>query len=368
MATIPAVTNWNVGENPTSTILNARIRDPINILTSPPMGVFRKTAAQPVSNAIWTAISWDIEDLDSDGGHSNVTNNTRYTSQTAGWYLVQTTLCWASNATGYRKARFRVNGDNVLVYSENTILSSGSGFTADLSTQAHIYLNVGDYVEVMGWQSSGGTLNNTNEHLDSRFEVRWLGILNTGIPSTLPSPKTWAAGLWSAGDANVHIRDAYAQLLDPPMAVLIMNDGEVTPNAGPFSVYSNTIRWNKAEHDTHGGWSSQNPDRYFAPRTGWYHTICQIVWSEGASSLGSDRRAWIAINIEKYMSGNSEHAMIFSTTQPNGATSSYTFGGHIFLTEGDFISPMINGGGIGDDSPSEVIPDCRWTVRWVSKQ
>jgi hypothetical protein len=367
MAIIPAVTNWDVGVNPTSAILNARIRDPVNFLKSPPMGIFRKSAAQSVSSSTWTAISWDVEDLDSDASHSTVTNTSRYTAQTAGWYLVQTTLCWASNSTGYRKARFRVNGDDALVYSENTILSSGTGFSADLSTQAHVYLAVNDYVEVQGWQSSGGALNNVIEHLDSRFEVRWLGILNTGVAWDLPVPKTWAAGLWSAGEANVHIRDVYAQLLDPPMAVITMNDGEVTPNYGAFSLSPNSIRWDRAEHDTHGGWSSSQPDRYFAPRTGWYHTICQIIWSEGPNNYGSDRRAYITVNAEKTASGLiSEHGVLFSPTGPNGAVSSYTFGGHVFLTASQFVLPLVNAGGLGDDAPSKIVPTCRWTVRWVS--
>lgn len=174
---VPPIANWNVGtEPPTSTIFNSRIRDALNFLISRPMGVFRKSGNQSTSNNTATAIGWDVEDLDNDGGHSNVTNNTRYTSQSAGWFHVSCTLHWAANATGFREVWFRVNADNTRRHGYCVLEVDDGVEGKDTNSSTHIYLNAGDYVEVMGRQSSGGTLATTNDGRDTRFEIEWVSM------------------------------------------------------------------------------------------------------------------------------------------------------------------------------------------------
>lgn len=173
---VPPLTNWNVGEEPTSAMFNARIRDAINFLKAPPMGVFRRSTTQPTSSGIWTPVQWNVEDLDTDGGHSNVTNPSRYTAQTEGYYLCASTVEFQGNSTGFRDARFRKNADNTRFWGWNTI-EPDVGHGADVAIFAYIPLQVGDYVEVMAKQTSGGTLNIGNDGLDSRLEVRWVSKL-----------------------------------------------------------------------------------------------------------------------------------------------------------------------------------------------
>ena len=84
MATIPNPRTWGATEAVTAAKLNTDVRDGYNFLLATPRAVMRKTANQSIPNATLTAVTWDLEDVDTDGGHSNVTNNSRYTAQTAG--------------------------------------------------------------------------------------------------------------------------------------------------------------------------------------------------------------------------------------------------------------------------------------------
>jgi hypothetical protein len=97
--------------------------------------------------------------VDTYGGHSNTTNNTRYTAQVAGWY----TICgvfWTvsvSSASYIRAVRILVNG--AAVKGHEGYAATLSGFeTSAVTNTRDVYLNVGDYVELSGWQGSGGSL------------------------------------------------------------------------------------------------------------------------------------------------------------------------------------------------------------------
>ena len=175
----PPLSSWDVGANPTSTILNARIRDAINFLKSRPHAVLRRiTTNQSVSNNTNTPIFWNGEDLDTDGGHSNVTNPSRYTVGTAGYYHLSTVVVWATNGSGYRHIFLAKNGDTSFRYGSNyTFVLGISGAQICLSTCAVVPLQVGDYVEVWGFQNSGGSLDVLVSNADSRFELEWVSNL-----------------------------------------------------------------------------------------------------------------------------------------------------------------------------------------------
>lgn len=172
MATVPAPRTWTVGELLTAAKLNTDLRDGLNVLLSPPMAVLRKSVAQAVANATLVFITWDVEDLDRDGGHSNVTNNTRYTSQTAGWYYLNGVVRWSTGAGDSREYLYRktLSGGGTETYS----MQSEPNVGALVRGSMHLFLSVNDYVEVGVAQNSGASIN-TSGHTDgnTRFEVRW---------------------------------------------------------------------------------------------------------------------------------------------------------------------------------------------------
>lgn len=364
MSTVPPLTNWSVGELPTSAMLNARIRDAINFLKSPPFCVLRKTSTQATSNTTWTAISWDIEDIDSDGAHSNVTNNTRYTSQTDGWYLVVAQLHWTANATGHREIRIRKNANNSDFYGWNAMYANDGAEAADIQTSAYIFLAVGDYIEVMGWQSSGGSLSTFNDGADCRFEVRWVRT-NDGVERALPSPRTWTAGLWSTGHLNVDVRDALAFMLAPPMTVLQKLNGNQAANRhiGNAALYGE-VTWDTVVADTHGAFNSSDPERYTAPIDGWYHLIAQLQWSDPGHAGGWDRKQLFRKN------GTGQGLSANYYGDPTGYESkSYVTSGHVPLSAGEYV--VVHTSGVLSEPElagydGNTFFGCRWDIRWVS--
>lgn len=123
-----------------------------------PVGFFTKSGTQSLTNGVDTAITWDTEAFDTDGAHSTVTNNSRYTVATAGKYRVGCNIEWGSSATGTRDLFFRVN--NTTNYLKNHI---GGAMPASNQTQyiggiLPVTFIVGDYIEVWASQSSGGAL------------------------------------------------------------------------------------------------------------------------------------------------------------------------------------------------------------------
>lgn len=134
----------------------------------------RQTVAQTVANITITPITFDAEELDYDNGHSLVTNTSRYTAQTAGWYFVQGVVCFAANATGFRMACILKNGTEI-VSSRGTIQNTGGADTASAVTPTRlVFLNVGDYVEIGGYQNSGaGLATSTAGAPGSGMTVEW---------------------------------------------------------------------------------------------------------------------------------------------------------------------------------------------------
>lgn len=142
-----------------STNLHAYFRDPLRFLMRRPAAVLRSTVAQSLTSGSWTAISWQVEDLDDDpdavGGHSTDTNTTRYTARYPGWYRAAGIVGFAANATGRRGARWLRNGSIVVERYQ------AAGVNAVVAVQAPntlIYLGEGDYLELQAYQDSGGAL------------------------------------------------------------------------------------------------------------------------------------------------------------------------------------------------------------------
>lgn len=141
---------------------------------NPPSFVGYQNTTQTLTNGTWTSLSIDFTSYDNYGGHSNSTNNSRYTAQVAGWY----TVCGiyapqAGNSSGFRAVRLTVNGNAILGGANY----SGQPTTAEdsqVTPTKDVFLNAGDYVEVQGWQNTGGNYNTAiNSDLRSGLWTRF---------------------------------------------------------------------------------------------------------------------------------------------------------------------------------------------------
>lgn len=179
MPTVPTAPTISDGASSSSQM--NQFRDAINFLNQLPRAQLRQAVAQTVGNGVWTAITLDAEDLDTDvegntTAHSTSANTSRYTARWAGWYDVGGGISWAANITGVRGTYWSVNG--IAQNGTQTLEATISGFNAGTAARSvHVYLAQGDYLELFGYQSSGGNLNTavTGSEQPSA-KVRWAGI------------------------------------------------------------------------------------------------------------------------------------------------------------------------------------------------
>lgn len=129
-------------------------------------------AVQSLTSGSYDPIAFAAEVYDIannyDGGgdspaHDNSTDNTRIYIRTAGKYEITGQVQIANNATGRREASIRLNAGGV--YANGTLLTNniqspvtGSSTSVSL-TPIEAVLNAGDYLELFGFQNSGGGLN-----------------------------------------------------------------------------------------------------------------------------------------------------------------------------------------------------------------
>ncbi|WP_433520151.1 hypothetical protein ACQP2T_63465 (plasmid) [Nonomuraea sp. CA-143628] len=180
MATVPNPRTWTSSEQVTAAKLNTDIRDSWNFFKARPFCLLGKTADTSITISTLTAIPWDVELKDSDNGHSNVTNNTRYTAQTAGWYSVRCIAYLIRFDFSWADLTIRKNG--ATQQSRSTLIpTKGSGDFTVMATAGYVQLAVNDYVEATIIMLSGSSNNgNVVAHelfapwYSSRLQVEWV--------------------------------------------------------------------------------------------------------------------------------------------------------------------------------------------------
>jgi len=156
---VPVQRTWTSGETVTAGMMNDDIRDAVNFLLSPPMASLRSTANQSVNNATETPVVFGAEDKDNDGIHSTVSNTSRCTVATAGWYNAWAQLKYGSDPDGWRRAAFKVNGVGSTYGDARIPAVTGVDTTVATFTKIPVALAVGDYVEVLANHTAGAAIN-----------------------------------------------------------------------------------------------------------------------------------------------------------------------------------------------------------------
>ncbi|MEW2302579.1 hypothetical protein AB0958_21845 [Streptomyces sp. NPDC006655] len=140
-----------------ASLWNSTVYNGLNFLLSPVAFKGYSTVSQNLaSSTTSTVLNLDTELIDTDGAHSTTTNTSRFTCQTAGWYYITGSVCFATNSSGTRTLNIFLNGAGV-VGAANQVAPSASNGTSVLSS-TFVQLNVGDYVELAAWQNSGSSL------------------------------------------------------------------------------------------------------------------------------------------------------------------------------------------------------------------
>lgn len=128
-----------------------------------------RSVAQSIPPNTWTAISWDVEDFDTDNLHDTATNPTRLVAPYAGKYLLTAA---AQFSTGGLTKYMRVLRSGV------NVLGRGSGGLTAASISVVVNMAANDYVEVQvlhGETSGSSVLGNDTDNRITHAEWVYLG-------------------------------------------------------------------------------------------------------------------------------------------------------------------------------------------------
>jgi hypothetical protein len=108
--------------------------------------------------AVWTTMNFNQETQDTDGIHDNVTNNSRLTCQTEGYYVIGGAIQFAAQVSGFRGLRIRLNGGNRIGGQKYDATAFANGMAHTVVTT--YYLTPGDYVELEVYNFQGAVPQN----------------------------------------------------------------------------------------------------------------------------------------------------------------------------------------------------------------
>lgn len=203
-----------------------------------PGASLRRSTNQAIGNSADTAVAWETEDYDTDTLHDTVTNTTRITAKTPGFYMFSAGVGLSTAPTAV-SMYFRVNGSVVHGY--------GSGTSYLVTYQRIIRLNAGDYVEFLVNQNGGA--GNIVPNTDRTYlTVAWLGGAGQTVDERgVPAVKATRTAAFSAG---------------------------LVPNATMTA-----IPWDSEDYDTDSSHDlSTNTTRLVAKTSGVYRIYGQLNW------------------------------------------------------------------------------------------
>lgn len=162
----------------TGTTYEADITDAMNFMANVPYAVLLQTVStQTLTTATWTTITWDnpasANMVDTYGGYVPGSSTSRYTAVVAGTYRIRGLVNFTFNATGLRGAKILKNGSVIQGSSDRRAAPSVTGSTP--TCEWFVPMLVSDYVEIQGYQSSGGNLTTSvDSDACSSMLVQWM--------------------------------------------------------------------------------------------------------------------------------------------------------------------------------------------------
>ena len=141
-----------------------------------PRVVAYHNTTQSLTDVTETALSLNSEDLDVGAMHSTSSNTSRLTVPTGqgGFYEASGYASFADSAVGYRLVMIRKNGTTALEYA---LTAPAAGNLMRVLVSWKGVLAAADYLELVGYQNTGGALNSgsATRALGNMFSLRRIG-------------------------------------------------------------------------------------------------------------------------------------------------------------------------------------------------
>lgn len=168
---VPVPGQFITGVDATAAFLNSNVHDAVTFLTNPPICACYPSTAQAISASTWTALTMNVNKVDSYSGHSTTTNTSRYVAQVAGWYSVTGTSSLVTSTMG--AVDIAINGTRVI----GTVVGSATVAGPSLSTgqtTAYCFLNAGDYVETYVFSNTAANTEVSGADFQCSMQVLWI--------------------------------------------------------------------------------------------------------------------------------------------------------------------------------------------------
>jgi hypothetical protein len=125
-----------------------------------------QSSTQTTTNATWTKIQLQTKEFDTASAFDNATNY-RFTPLVAGYYQIQGIITFAGSGSNiYTTASIYKNGT---AFKSNQVYGA---YASGPIISALVYLNGStDYVELYGYQASGGNLGTTTGAANTYFQA-----------------------------------------------------------------------------------------------------------------------------------------------------------------------------------------------------
>lgn len=155
---VPSLTQPVTGYPISQAYLQAQVYNPLDFVLNKPVATMYMTADWSLPNSAYQTVPWNAALTDNWNGHSNTTNNTRYTVQTAGTYSLSGVATFDGNATGARAVKIYKNGAGI---SGTNLWEAavGTNYISIAIPAFSIPCVTGDYLEIAVYQNSGNNLN-----------------------------------------------------------------------------------------------------------------------------------------------------------------------------------------------------------------
>ncbi len=118
-----------------------------------------KSTTQSIPTAAWTAVTFDVEIIDTGSGWA-VGNPSQMVLQQTGQFVVTGFCGFAANATGNRGVGLRVNGTTNYIALSNGDAAGSDEWFGNVHFEGRF--NSGDYVELVARQTSGANLSTSS--------------------------------------------------------------------------------------------------------------------------------------------------------------------------------------------------------------
>lgn len=170
---VPVPVQESAGNFITGALWNAQVYNGLTFTLNQPCAFLYQSVTQSIANTTFTPLTFDAETFDTYGGHSTVTNTSRYTAQVAGVYWVSVGAVYLTNGVGARYALIGKNGSYTAVNGMTAAAApvAGIGYA---TVSGQIQLAVGDYVEGFAYQSSTAALSTSVTYQCSAMSVLWV--------------------------------------------------------------------------------------------------------------------------------------------------------------------------------------------------